>query len=130
MSIDTFTRPAGESQRLDLAWLRAQLVRFTYRPGWRLAIDAPYSIVNDWIGDPRLVVEYVAPDSQQPDRTIPLQLTMLIPSEIGWARDETLFAAWLARSLLLAEEHESREWLRRDGQICDDPHAGPGMLGR
>jgi hypothetical protein len=30
----------------------------------------------------------------------------------------------LVQTIQEAERHESREWLRRDGEIHDDPHKG------
>jgi len=36
--------------------------------------------------------------------------------------DHEGFAKWLQRMIFDLERHESQEWLRRDGDIYDDPH--------
>lgn len=96
-------------------WLMEQLRRYTYRPSWELSIMP---------GDGRFVpdglrVRYSAIDARDPTRTIPIVATFTI--HLGVA-DPDWFARWLADTLMDVERHESREWLRRDGLIYDDPH--------
>jgi len=103
-------------------WLREQLARFSYRPGWRLSIEPGISLYTSGT----LLVRYRAPDSNHPERTIPITFrTALPPADVFGGREE-FFAEWLQSTLYDLERHESRrEWLRRDGEIYDDPH-GPG----
>jgi len=104
----------------DPCWFREQLARFSYRPGWRLSINPGMSL---WASG-TLIVRYTAPDSHHPERNIPITFqAALPPGEVFGGREE-LFAEWLQSTLLDLEQHESREWLRRDGEIYDNPH-GP-----
>jgi hypothetical protein len=106
-----------------LVWLRVELARFTYKPGWVLAFEPP----PEDGGRPSLVVDFVVQDSYHPGREIPIHSRRQVPEHFTelpeWQRPE-VFARWLGESLRRVEEHESREWLRRDGQVFDDPHAG------
>jgi hypothetical protein len=111
----------------SLPWLRQQLDRYTYRPGWTMTLvpgNAGFlgaePLGSGWFG--RLIVEFQAVDSRDPTRTVPVRSTNSIPPYIEEQRDEDLFARWLQSVLFEAERHESQEWLRRDGQIYDDPH--------
>ncbi len=55
----------------------------------------------------------------------------MIPRMFDFIGDDAdAFARWLTSALFDIELHESREWLRRDGAIYDDPHEQPrGILG-
>ena len=96
-------------------WLAAELRRYTYKPGYQLLLDR--GTMRDW---PRLIVKYEAPDSRDPSRRIPIVAQQIIPD---LPEDAEFFATWLERALFDIEVHESREWLRRDGTVCNDPHA-------
>ena len=105
--------------RTSLPWLRQQLDRYTYRPGWSLTIQPSAPFVGDLF---HLTVVYPAADSRDPTRTDRLRFNTTVPPYIAEQRDEDLFAKWLQSALFDVERHESQEWLRRDGQIYDDPH--------
>jgi hypothetical protein len=115
-------RPADIRQLAYLAsgeaWLWDELARYTYRPGWVLTVE--------WSGlvfdPPTLVVRYTAPDSNDPARDLSLVFRSVIPPEVTECRNSGDFGGWLAHMLRLVEEHELREWLRRDGVRVSDPH--------
>lgn len=104
----------------QLAWMRDQLARYTYRPGWRLTIAA-----DTLIGEPFLRVKYQAPDSRDPDRIGQFEARRPLGFYIQRRLDPDAFARDIQRALFDIERHESREWLRRDGVLFDDPHADP-----
>jgi hypothetical protein len=106
----------------DRTWLYAQLARYTYRPGWTLTIEDGHTTYG-WEG--RLRVNYSAPDSRNPEHVTTIGGTFGVPPPIVDARDDLKFGLWLQRVLFDVERHESREWLRRDGNVFDDPHTGP-----
>lgn len=112
-----------------LAWLRGELSRFTYRPGWRLEIDPVGADGTVLSGGFVLRVSYRAADSYHPERVSRIGVVRPVPDylgpELGRPRAEEEFGRWLAHELLEVERHESREWLRRDGKVFDDPHV-PG----
>lgn len=101
-----------------LTWLREQLARYTYRPGWSLTIEPGAGMFDG----ARIIVDYQTADSRDPSRTIPIRGSFVVPLALADMRDADLFARWLLDVLFEAERHESREWLRRDGRIYDDPH--------
>jgi len=107
------------AEQQEAVWLAEQLKRYTYRPGWSMRILLPIPPTHPLFNSPRLEVRYEALDSRNPGRTIPLVNTTMIPHMYG---DADEFAKWLAHALLEIEWHESREWLRQDGAIFDDPH--------
>lgn len=100
----------------EVAWLRRQVARYTYKPGWNLVVD------DCDTGLVCLAVYYLAPDSYDPDRTIKIARVEAVPPYITRLRDPEAFGLWLSHVLVDAEVHESREWLRRDGKILNDPH--------
>jgi hypothetical protein len=103
-------RPAGRM------WLREQLARYSYKPGYTLTLeDDPYYLTGQ-----RLVVRYTSPDSNPPHTHIPIKVTIPIPAV---ANLPDVFALWLQDALFALERHESQEWLRQDGQRYSDPHA-------
>jgi hypothetical protein len=105
----------------DFTWLREQLARFTYRPGWTMQIQLQQGLML--LGPEYLVrINFRVADTYAPGRDIPLVAVFHISPHIAAERDEELFARWLQGVLLDVERHESREWLRRDGTIYDDPH--------
>lgn len=109
--------PGGSPFAEDHEWLRGQLARFTYRPGWRMRI-------RGWPLDPALEVSHVARDADNPEAFTQQSPRVMVPAEVAACRDEAMFAAWLASVLESLEVHESHEWLRRDGVRVTDPH-GP-----
>lgn len=110
------------TDRAAREWAGEQLDRFTYRPGWTLAMEGRTAFAGMWEG--RLEVSFRPADSRDPSRTTEVSANFQLPYYVLDNRDEGLFAEWLQRCLMEAERHESREWLRRDGVIYDDPHAG------
>lgn len=56
---------------------------------------------------------------------IPVTGTRIVDEDVIGYPD--LFGAWLMRQLDSFERHEMREWLRRDGELVDDPHAPLGL---
>ena len=70
-------------------------------------------------------IRYVAPDSRGTGRETVVQGRVPVPPYLADTRDEDAFARWLQHTLLDLERHESQEWLRRDGEIYDDPHRWP-----
>jgi hypothetical protein len=97
------------------AWLAVELARYTYKPGWSLQVEQSGTIQC-------IVVRYTALDSRAAQfarRDIALTVRLYVPPFIEHG-DE--FAMWLLMALTSIEEHEAREWLRRDGEIYADPH--------
>lgn len=110
-----------------------EVERWTYKPGWKLWIE--YSDVGDPFSGPpkhlvKLRVKFKALDSRGSGSMAPVEGTYAVPmaygntigggllteEEMGW------FRHWLVDMLLETERHELREWLRRDGELHDDPH--------
>lgn len=109
----------------DLESLRKELARYTYRPGWELTLDESGNL--GFGGVTILTVAYEAPDARNPDQTIKVVARRTVPE---FALDPELdgdnfFPVWLQSVLFDVELHESREWLRRDGVLYEDPHKQP-----
>lgn len=111
-----------ESRLRELERVRAELARFTYRPGWELSVEPIESLFAASVG--YLIVRYETPDTYNPDiLTLHQQVRLLLPPpELIIDNGSDMFARWLQDALFEIERHESREWLRRDGEIFDDPH--------
>jgi hypothetical protein len=96
-------------------FVRKQLERFTYKEGWT------FDVIKHALTGHALRVTFRCKDTYNPHGpTIDIgNMTSLlfIPD------DPDEFARWLGGHLRMMEAHESREWLRRDGKIFDDPHA-------
>jgi hypothetical protein len=105
----------------DLHWLRTQLDRYTYKPGWTWTIDSdpPRRLAPVDYG---IRIKFTTPDSRGTGHEIPVMAKFRVPFYLAQERDEGMFADWLARCILEMERHEQREWLRRDGVIYDNPH--------
>lgn len=100
-------------------WVAQQLARYTYRPDWIMTLERDDCTFGArW----RIRIGYMAPDSRDPSRQIPISARFAVPDYFEEVRDEDAFARWLQQTILDVERHESREWLRRDGLIYDDPH--------
>lgn len=106
----------------DVERLRKELARFTYRPGWTLTIDGSGNL--GFGGVTILTVAYEAPDARGPDQPIRVVARRSIPEYAvdPASMDDNYFAFWLQSVLFDVELHESREWLRRDGVLYEDPH--------
>jgi hypothetical protein len=99
------------------AWLAVELARYTYKPGWSLQAES--SVLG-----PCIMVRYTAPDSRAAQfkrRDLALAVRLDVPPFVHPDRGGD-FAMWLLMALTTVEEHEAREWLRRDGEIYADPH--------
>lgn len=101
---------------LTVKRLQEELARWTYKPGWEMRIVADPS---PWVSA-MLIVRFHAPDSRDPSRTIPVEAREVV--DMGVIEGYVPFGVWLSSRLLRMEHHESREWLKRDGEIYDDPH--------
>lgn len=111
----------------DLAWLQRQLDRFTYKPGWTFRIDTtPTEGRGGWGRTPFLLTVTVrVEDTYHPGQMIDIGGSVLLPYRLGEVRGpiaEREFARFLIGRITDIELHESREWLKRDGEIYDDPH--------
>lgn len=96
-------------------WVREQLARFTYKPGWKFEVrnsDIPPAAY--------VAISFEAEDTYNPGKIVNPGMGAYL-YEVPDTEDR--FAAWLASKVKAMEVHESREWLRRDGQMWDDPHA-------
>jgi hypothetical protein len=109
-------------EKPDLGWYRAQLARFTYKPLWSFTIvpGAAWAGAPWWEPIPEIRVEMLTEDTYNPGRVIRVLGSRPL-YDIGGC-DETAFAMTLASLIAEMEVHEAREWLRRDGEIYDDPH--------
>ena len=113
---------------LTIQEVRAEIQRYTYKPGWHLTTRtepgglqfAPFPHVDGKLYNLRLNIDFSAEDSRNPGRRIALHAERLIPAGIP---EEGLLRRWLIDVLQDIEYHELREWLRYDGQLVDDPHA-------
>lgn len=109
-----------------------EVERWTYKPGWKLAITfTPGTTEFGLHGSIRLLVQFKALDSRGSGQVIPVVGQYAVPmvdafalSDTGRLPEEELawFRHWLVDMLMEAERHELREWLRRDGELYDDPH--------
>lgn len=112
-------------------WLATELARYTYKPGFIMEIR-PDGFGYGHVLSVRMAVQ----DSREPrlddehwagrplgPRMVQVGFNERMPPSIAERQDAEQFARWLAGALMKLERHESREWLRRDGEIYDDPHA-------
>lgn len=93
--------------------VRRQMASYTYRPRWTFEL-----IEGHCEG---LQTRMVGPveDSYHPGRTIDLGINDWLPP---LATPDDL-DRWMAYRCQRIEIHESREWLRRNGVLVNDPHA-------
>jgi hypothetical protein len=95
-------------------WFRDELARFTYKPGYTMAIsNALFGLC--------LSVTMKCHDTYHPERLIDVGKST--PLHFIRAGNEDDFARFVAHELQELEVHESREWFKRDGVIFDNPHA-------
>lgn len=105
----------------DFEWLTTQLKRFTYKPGWTFEIRLPdYGFSR--FGEFMLYITMRVEDTYHPGRMVEVFAAKPIYAMDHMDHNETAFAHMLAGHILEVEHHESREWLRRDGDIYDNPH--------
>ena len=99
---------------MTVAEMQAVVARIAYRPGWSIAVEE-----HEHEGAHIRIVCTVE-DSYHPGSTIDLGITSAIPP----MRSEEQLVDWMLWRLKRIEEHEVREWLRFDGEVWSDPHAG------
>ena len=99
----------------DLDWMRDQLSRCSYKPGWSFDVIYEHGVMQ-------LVTRYEAADSRYPDRRLVLKGHKSLPV----TADADVFARHVFEGIMNAERHEAQEWFRRDGVLFDDPHADTG----
>lgn len=108
-----------------------EVERWTYKPGWKLAIT--YTNTDPFMdGLIRLRIEFKALDSRGSGAMIPIVGHYAVPMlyhGLGsrFSEEElTWFRHWLVDTLMETERHELREWLRFDDELHDDPHRTDG----
>jgi hypothetical protein len=103
----------------DREWLQSQLDRYSYRSGWtwELLYDASF-----WAPAFSVKIDFQVPDAYQPEQEVQIVSGQAIPPWVVTERDPELFKRWFQTVIFNTEMHESREWLRRDGVLVDDPH--------
>lgn len=102
---------SGES----FVWFEAQLKRFTYKPGFKMRVQPNLGFMG-----PCILLTMKVEDTYHPG--VFVEVMKPCPLEGVPAGNEQIFAQWLAGQLQELEIHESREWLKRDGVIYDNPH--------
>jgi len=107
----------------DYEWLQGQLDRYSYRPRWSWLIvrgEDPYlgPLANVW----QVRITFWTTDAYNPEREVEIISVQAVPPFVVTERDPELFKRWFQTVIFDAEMHESREWLRRDGLLVDDPH--------
>lgn len=108
----------GHDAHTELRAVQAELARWTYRPGWTFELKPePVGRVYGAV----LIIRYEAPDSRTPGVVTTIQSRTLVDPIL--LQDMIFFGKWLQHEIFNVERHESREWLRRDGHLYDDPHA-------
>jgi hypothetical protein len=103
---------------MNIKELQIELGRWDYKPGWHLEIVSDPNL-PEW-SRCTLIVRLDADDAREPGRKARIQSRHDLPGHLIDTSEE--FARFLQEILLEAERHEMREWLRRDGEIFDDPH--------
>jgi len=129
-----------------LHWLKTEVARWTYKPGFTFEVIAPQGPgpgrfdVATYSWEPKLRITAMLPDSRRETpvypyeeevdadfrprlrterKVIPISQTVTVPYYV----DTVAFARWFSSVLNDFEYHEQREWMRRDGELVDDPHA-------
>lgn len=102
-------------------WLKEQLARLTYKPNVTMSIVPSPGIFYQAMGaEWSLQIIMSTEDTYHPGNT--LEVYHLSPLYHADMMDEDRFINDVATALKDMEIHESREWLKRDGAIWDDPH--------
>jgi hypothetical protein len=120
----------------DGAWLRAELKRWTCRPGVRLEAVTPglgllgvrFSMRVYDSRAPRTAGELMGDCGGQEWWAAPLSrpritVTALVEVPRLVVGNSAAFGAWLRETLGELDAHERDEWLRCDGVLIWDPHA-------
>lgn len=94
----------------------ARLRRFTYKPGW--TFDAYFNTLTPYI---TLTIFAMVIDTYNPTEMVTVRCVKQIDYFYLDENDEQ-FARRLQIYIFEMELHESREWLRLDGEIFDNPH--------
>jgi hypothetical protein len=103
-------------------WYQRELARFTYKPGWKFQVFS-YAPERPLVGAMcTLMIKLRVPDTYHPENIIDVQSVHGLYAGVHDASEEA-FARYLAECIAYVELHEAREWLRRDGEIYDNPHA-------
>lgn len=116
---------AGPSPRVRQAvWVYTQVKRFAYRPDYFLFVEPPKTPLPGSydLEQVAISVHGWAEDARHPGRDCVIRSLRVVPPFIVESQDEDHFAHWLQHVFFEMENHESREWLRMDGKIYDDPH--------
>jgi hypothetical protein len=106
----------------DLEWLRQQLSRYSYRPTWTFEVEH----IPDPLWGPdkyMIITRFKVMNSYPPHQEIEIRSLEPVPSFIVEHQDEGVFKNWFPVMIWHVEQHESKEWLRRDGILVNDPHA-------
>lgn len=94
--------------------LAERLARYSYKPGWAFT-------VGEHEGAPALVVLARVPDARGDKESFLLRGAKKLPPGVDTFTDDQLTR--LVDALLKSmDDHERAEWLRRDGQLINDPH--------
>jgi hypothetical protein len=104
----------------DIEWLQQQLNRYAYKPSWVWRLDE--GTPSLWNARFYVCIEFSAMDAWNPPKVIQLKSVVPVPPWIPECRDPIMFKRWFQTAIFETELHESREWLRLDGQLVDDPH--------
>jgi hypothetical protein len=104
------------ADHLAVKRLQEELARWSYKPGWSMRIEPDPS---PWV-PAMLIVRFEAPDSRDPSNVIQLEQRQIV--DMGVVEGFVPFGVWVQSMLRRMEFHESQEWLRRDGEIFEDPH--------
>jgi hypothetical protein len=97
---------------LTATQLTDELGRYTYKDGWVL------EIFNDPYEGPFLYITVTVPDGYRPGE----MTTLYIRSNVPPIPTAEYFGLWLWWRLDQIERHETREFLRYDGDPWSDPH--------
>lgn len=92
--------------------VRDVFARLTYRPGW------DFSVFQHAYEGLHLAIVAEVDDAYHPDQKVHLDIHSALPP----FADEDALLAWMSWRLQRIESHESREWLRRNGDLVSDPH--------
>lgn len=107
---------------VTLRQLQQETARWTYKPGYRLTVEADYL----GSGTPALVITARVTDTYRPGAGHPpivLRFTRPLPGGLWHRGTIEEFRDFLRITIGDYELHERDEWLLQDGQRVYDPHA-------
>jgi hypothetical protein len=111
----------------DLEWLRQQLSRYSYRPTWTFEVEyMPDPLA--WVDRYSILTRFKVMNSYPPHQEIEIKSLEPVPSFVIEHHDAEAFKRWFPVMIWYVEQHESKEWLRRDGELVDDPHKQEKIL--